>query len=155
VEGGALRGGYLWKETIGDIANRRTQYNLWKYQSSHGLGFHEYLQLAETLGAEPLFVVNCGMSHKEVAPMSDMEPYVQDALDAIEYANGPAESTWGAIRSKNGRKHPFPLKYVEIGNENGGKEFNERYARFYDAIKKQYPEMHLIANLWHGKPTSR
>jgi len=155
VEGETLAGAYRWKETIGDAANRRTQYNLWKYQSSHGLGFHEYLQLAETLGAEPLFVINCGMSHKEVAPMSDMPAYVQDALDAIEYANGPADSTWGAIRAKNGRKQPFHLRYIEIGNENGGKEYDERYALFYDAIKKQYPEIRLVANLWHGKPTSR
>jgi hypothetical protein len=155
VEGETLAGAYRWKETIGDVANRRTQYNLWKYTSTHGLGFHEYLQLAESLGAEPLFVINCGMSHKEVAPMSDMQPYVQDALDAIEYANGPEDSKWGALRAKNGHKTPFRLKYMQIGNENGGKEYNERYALLYDAIKKQYPEIRLIANLWHGKPTSR
>ena len=155
VEGETLATAYRWKETIGDAANRRTQYNLWKYQSSHGLGFHEYLQLAETLGAEPLFVVNCGMSHKEFAPLEKMDAYVQDALDAIEYANGPDDSTWGAARAKNGRKQPFHLKYIEIGNENGGKEYDERYALIYDAIKKRYPEMHLVANLWHGKPKSR
>jgi len=155
VEGETLATAYRWKETIGDVANRRTQYNLWKYTSSHGLGFHEYLQLAETLGAEPLFVINCGMSHKEVAPMSEMQPYVQDALDAIEYANGPEDSKWGGLRAKNGHKTPFRLKYMQIGNENGGKEYNERYALFYDAIKKQYPEIRLVADLWQGKPTSR
>ena len=155
VEGETLAGAYRWKETIGDVAARRTQYNLWKYHSTHGLGFHEYLQFAEALGAEPLFVVNCGMSHKEVAPMKEMDVWVQDALDAIEYANGPADSQWGAVRAKNGRKQPFRLKYIQIGNENGGKEYDERYALFYDAIKKRHPEMRVIANLWNGKPSSR
>ena len=155
VEGETLAGAYRWKETIGDVAGRRTQYNLWKYHSTHGLGFHEYLQFAEALGAEPLFVINCGMSHKEVAPMSAMDEWVQDALDAIEYANGPADSKWGAVRAKNGRQQPFRLKYIQIGNENGGPEYDERYALFYDAVKKRYPEMRIIANEWRGRPKSR
>jgi alpha-L-arabinofuranosidase len=155
VEGETLAGAYRWKETIGDLAERRTQYNLWKYTSTHGLGFHEYLQLAENLGAEPLFVINCGMSHKEVAPLEQMGEWVQDALDAIEYASGGDETKWGAVRAKNGRKQPFNLKYIQIGNENGGKEYDERYALFYDAIKKQYPQVHIVANLWRGKPGSR
>jgi alpha-L-arabinofuranosidase len=155
VEGETMATAYRWKQTIGDVARRRNHYNLWRYHSTHGLGYHEYLQFCEDLGAEPRFVINCGMSHRENVPMDKMGEYVQDALDAIEYANGPADSTWGAIRAKNGRKQPFHLKYIEIGNENGGKEYDERYALFYDAIKKQYPEIRLVANLWRGKPKSR
>ncbi|MEA2708599.1 MAG: hypothetical protein QOF78_1200 [Phycisphaerales bacterium] len=155
VEGETLADAYRWKETIGDVAARRTQYNLGKYHSTHGLGFHEYLQLAEHLGAEPLFVINCGMSHKQVAPMAEMQPWVQDALDAIEYANGAADSTWGARRAKAGHERPFHLRYIQIGNENDGKEYDARYALFYDAIKKQHPDVRIVANSWHGKPTTR
>ena len=86
---------YRWKQTIGDPSERRTQYNIWQYQATHGLGYHEYLQMCEDLGAEPLFVINCGMSHQENVPMDKMGEFVQDALDAIEYANGPAHSTLG------------------------------------------------------------
>jgi alpha-L-arabinofuranosidase len=109
--------------------------------------------MCEDLGAEPLFVINCGMSHKEVVPLDKMDEFVQDALDAIEYANGPVTSTWGALRAKHGHPAPFGLKYLEIGNENGGKAYAERYALFYRAIKDRYPTMHLIANDWGGVPT--
>jgi alpha-L-arabinofuranosidase len=111
--------------------------------------------MCEDLGAEPLFVINCGMSHKEVVPLDKMQEFVQDALDAIEYANGPVSSTWGALRAKNGHRAPFNLKYMEIGNENGGTAYHERYALFYDAIKAKHPQMHLIANEWSGTPTNR
>ena len=114
--------------------------------STNGLGFHEYLQLCEDLGAAPLFVINCGMSHKENVPMDKMGEWVQDALDAIEYANGPADSTWGSLRAKAGHPAPFDLRYMEIGNENGGPAYQERYALFYDAIKAKYPDMQLIGN---------
>jgi alpha-L-arabinofuranosidase len=87
--------------------------------------------------------------------MDKMQEYVQDALDAIEYANGPATSTWGAVRARNGHPAPFRLKYLEIGNENGGPAYHERYALFYDAIKARYPEIRLIANLWSGRPENR
>ena len=146
---------YRWKQTIGDPSERRTQYNLWQYHATHGIGYHEYLQMCEDLGAEPLFVINCGMSHKEVVPLDKMGEFVQDALDAIEYANGPVSSTWGALRAKNGHPAPFNLKYMEIGNENGGTAYQERYALFYDAIKAKYPQMHLIADEWSGRPTNR
>lgn len=159
VEGDTLDTAMRWKRTIGDLAQRRNQWNLWQYFSTNGLGFHEYLQLCEDLGAEPLFVVNCGMSHKEQreqpASAEGVEQYVQDALDAIEYANGPAESKWGSLRAKAGHPAPFSLKYLEIGNENGGRAYFERYALFYDAIKKKYPQMNLIANDWSGRPTNR
>ncbi len=146
---------YRWKQTIGDLSERRTQYNLWQYHATHGIGYHEYLQMCEDLGAEPLFVINCGMSHKEVVPLDKMGEFVQDALDAIEYANGPVSSIWGALRAKNGHCAPFNLKYMEIGNENGGTAYHERYALFYDAIKARYPQMHLVANEWRGTPTNR
>jgi alpha-L-arabinofuranosidase len=155
VEGDTMGLAYRWKQTIGDPAERRTQHNIWQYNATHGLGFHEYLQMCEDLGAEPLFVINCGMSHRENVPLDKMGEFVQDALDAIEYANGPVTSTWGAVRAKNGHPAPFNLKYMEIGNENGGSAYHERYALFYDAIKAKYPPMHLIADEWSGTPKNR
>jgi alpha-L-arabinofuranosidase len=152
VEGDTMALAYRWKQTIGDTAERRTQRNIWQYQATHGLGYHEYLQLCEDLHAEPLFVINCGMSHKENVPMNRMNEFVQDALDAIEYANGDPSTTWGAVRAKNGHPAPFNLKYMEIGNENGGRPYYERYALMYDAIKAKYPQMHLIADEWRGIP---
>jgi len=155
VEGDTMGLAYRWKQTIGDLSERRTQYNIWQYHATHGIGYHEYLQMSEDLGAEPLFVINCGMSHKENVPLDKMGEYVQDALDAIEYANGPVTSTWGAARARNGHRAPFNLKYMEIGNENGGAAYHERYALFYDAIKAKYPQMHLVADEWSGTPKNR
>ena len=154
VEGDTLKFATRWKTTIGDLSERRTQWNLWNYFSTNGLGFHEYLQWCEDLGAEPLFVINCGISHKENVPMDKMAEWVQDALDAIEYANGPADSKWGSLRAKAGHPAPFNLKYIEIGNENNFQDaaYQERYPLFYDAIKKHYPEMILIAD---GPTTKR
>ena len=150
VEGDRLAFAQRWKQTIGDLGDRRTQYNIWQYMSTNGLGYHEYLQLCEDLGAEPLFVINCGMSHRENVPKEQMAEWVEDALDAIEYANGPLDSTWGSLRAKAGHAPPFGLKYLEIGNENGGPAYNERYRLFYDAIKAKYPEMRLIADVRPG-----
>jgi len=155
VEGNDMKLAMRWKATIGDPALRRTQHNIWQYMSTNGLGYHEYLQLCEDLGAEPLFVINCGMSHRENVPMDRMGEFVQDALDAIEYANGPADSPWGARRAKAGHPAPFNMKFIEIGNENGGPAYHERYALFYDAIKAKYPKMNIVANDWGGKPTNR
>lgn len=155
VEGERMSTAYRWKTTIGPLQDRRTVYNLWQYQSTNGLGYHEYLQMCEDLNTDALFVINCGMSHQETVPMDQMAEYVQDALDAIEYANGPSTSTWGARRTANGHEAPFNLKYIQIGNENGGTAYNERYALFYDAIRAKYPEMRIVANDWGGPPTSR
>jgi alpha-L-arabinofuranosidase len=152
VEGDTLDLAYHWKQTIGIPSDRRNQYNIWQYYSTHGLGFHEYLQMCEDLGSEPLFVVNCGMSHHGNVPMDQLGPWVQDALDAVEYANGPTDSQWGALRAANGHTPPFNLKYMEIGNENGGEPYRERYAAFYKAIKAKYPAMRLIADEWAGIP---
>ena len=151
VEGDRLPNAFRWKQSIGDPAQRPGHWNLWGYRSTDGLGYHEYLQMCEDLGAEPLFVINCGMSHEEqgrqgVAEVPNLAEYVQDALDAVEYANGPVESRWGALRAKAGHPAPFGLKYMEIGNENGGPTYDEHYKLFYDAIKAKYPEMNLVAN---------
>jgi alpha-L-arabinofuranosidase len=151
VEGDTLEFAQRWKKTIGDVANRRNQWNIWHYFSTNGLGYHEYLQMCEDLKAEPLFVINCGMSHKEVVPLDKMGEWVQDALDAIEYANGPVDSKWGSLRAKAGHPAPFNLKYLEIGNENGGPAYQERYALFYDAIKARYPQITLIADVRTSK----
>lgn len=155
VEGESLKYSYRWKQTVGNIAGRQSMYDLWKYYSTNGLGFLEYLQMCEDMGATPLFVVNCGMSHTQIVPKDRMAPWVQDALDAVEYANGPVDSRWGSERAKNGHPAPFNLAYMEIGNENGGKAYEERYALFYDALKSKYPDIHLIANVWGGVPKSR
>ncbi len=152
VEGDTMALALRWKQTIGPLQDRRTQPNLWKYMSSNGLGYHEYLQMCEDLKTDALFVINCGMSHRENVPMEKMDEFVQDALDAIEYAIGPTTSTWGGLRAKNGHPKPFPLKYLQIGNENGGPAYEERYGLMYRAIKQKYPQIHLIANLWGGYP---
>lgn len=150
VEGETMDKMYQWKKTIGDVDARTPLWNIWKYFATHGLGYHEYLQMAEDLGAEPLFDINCGMSHKETIPMSQMGQWVQDALDAIEYANGPTNSYWGGLRAEAGHPAPFNLKYLEIGNENGGEAYRERWALMHKVIKEKHPEMQLIANHWQG-----
>ena len=150
VEGNTMAESYRWKQTIGPLHERRTQWNIWGYQATHGLGFHEYLQLCEDLKAEPLFCINVGMSHRENVPMDKMDEYVQDALDALEYANGPASSKWGAVRAKAGHPKPFGMRFMEIGNENGGPAYKERWPLFVKAIKAKYPEVRLVANHWAG-----
>ncbi len=158
VNGDSLTNMYQWKRTIGPIGDRRLQHNLWGYYVDNGLGYYEYLQMCEDIGTEPLFVINCGMdvfSVGDSVPLAQMGPYVQDALDAIQYANGPTNSTWGALRAAAGHPAPFNLKYIEIGNENGGSAYNDRYALFYDAIKTNYPDVHIIADNWGGLPVSR
>src|ERR1039458_7408408 len=155
VEGDDMAHMNHWKDTIGNIDARTPLYNIWGYWATHGLGFHEYLQLSEDLGAAPLFCINVGMSHHENIPLDRMGPWVQDALDAIEYANGSANSLWGAARARNGHPAPFNLKYMEIGNENGGPAYHERWALFYDTIKAKYPQMRLVADEWSGRPTNR
>jgi alpha-L-arabinofuranosidase len=156
VEGDYLTNAFRWKQTIGDLGNRKTVRDFWGYYVNNGLGFHEYLQMCEDLGAEPLFVISCGIDwNGNTVSLPQMGPWVQDALDAIEYANGPTNSTWGALRAAAGHPVPFNLKYMEIGNENGGTAYNSRYALFYDAIKTNYPDIHIVANNWGSLPTSR
>jgi alpha-L-arabinofuranosidase len=150
VEGDDFAHMYHWKTTVGHIDTRTPLWNIWTYHATQGLGYHEYLQLSEDLGAEPLFCINIGMSHKETVPMDRMAQWVQDALDAIEYANGPVDSVWGSMRAAAGHPAPFNLKYLEIGNENGGYPgYVERWKLFHRAIKAKYPAIKLIANGWN------
>ena len=150
VEGEDLAHMNNWKKTIGNVDTRTPLWNIWGYNATHSLGYHEYLQLSEDLGAEPLFCINAGISHREVVPMDQMGQWIQDALDAIEYANGPVTSVWGSIRAKNGHLAPFNLKYLEIGNENGMAPYAERWELFVKAIHDKYPDIVLIANEWAG-----
>jgi alpha-L-arabinofuranosidase len=149
VEGDDFAHMLHWKNTIGDVDSRTPLWNIWGYNATHGLGYYEYLQLAEDLGSEPLFCINVGMSHKETIPLDRMDQWVQDALDAIEYANGPTNSLWGAKRAAAGHPAPFNLKYMEIGNENGGfRGYVEHYRLFYHAIRAKYPEIKFVADGW-------
>ena len=155
VEGDKLANAFRWKKSLGDVSERPGHWNLWGYTSTDGLGYHEYLLFCEDLGAEPVYCINAGISHSDVVPLDQMGEYVQDALDAIEYANGDVTTTWGARRAAAGHPAPFNLKYLEVGNENGGANFNDRYALFHDAIRAKYPEIRLIVPLWGGTPSSR
>ena len=135
-----------WKNTIGNIDTRTPLWNIWGYYATHGLGFYEYLQLAEDLGAEPLFCLNVGMSHHETIPLDRMDQWVQDALDAVEFANGPTNSLWGARRAQMGHPAPFNLKYLEIGNENGGPDYLARWPLYVNALRAKYPYLQFISN---------
>ncbi len=144
VEGDDRAHMYRWKTTIGDIDSRIPLWNTWGYNTTQGLGFFEYLQMCEDLGAEPLFCINDGMTLHDSIPLNEMGPWIQDALDAIEYANGPTNSVWGSLRAKAGHPAPFNLKYMEIGNENGGPDYVQRWPLLANAIRAKYPAMHLI-----------
>jgi alpha-L-arabinofuranosidase len=165
VQGNERETAFRWKNTIGDLVFRAGHYDApWSYWSSDSMGFHEYLLLCERLGAAPMYVTYAGMTwtpgskspfgvlqqHKISVgdfPMDEMDPIVQDAVDAIEYANGPVTSKWGALRAKAGHPAPFGLKYVEIGNEDGHNAlYTDRYVLIYKAIKERFPEVQIIAN---------
>jgi alpha-L-arabinofuranosidase len=149
VEGDRMQNALRWRDTLGDVAERPARWCVWNYTSTQGLGLHEYLLMCEDLGAEPMLVVNCGMAcqyrNGDHIPLDELDEWIEDALAAIEYAIGPPTSKWGALRAKNGHPEPFPLRFVSIGNENWGPIYEERYARFYDAIKARYPQIQLIA----------
>lgn len=139
-----------WKETVGDVATRRSFWSFWGYGTTNGMGFHEYLQFCEDLQAEPVYVVNCGITNQSRRPryqdIMEMDKLAQDALDAIAYATAPADSAWGALRKANGHPEPFRLRYIEIGNENYGYEYFRRYEYFYKAIREKYPEVTILAS---------
>jgi alpha-L-arabinofuranosidase len=142
-----------WKNTIGNIDSRTPLWNIWGYNATQSLGFYEYLQMAEDLGAAPLFDINVGMSHKETVPLDRMDQWVQDALDAVDFANGPTNSLWGARRALMGHPAPFNLKYIEIGNENGGPDYVERWPLVAKALRAKYPELQFIMNTdLRGRP---
>ena len=155
VEGRSLSTAFRWKKSLGDVSERPGHAAYWDYLSTDGLGYHEYLLFCEDLRAAPVFCINAGISHSDVVPLDQMDEYVQDALDAIEYANGGLDTTWGARRVAAGHPEPFNLQYIEIGNENGGPDFNDRYALFHDAIRAKYSEIQLIVPVWGGTPSSR
>lgn len=145
IEGDDIAHMYHWKDTIGDIDKRKPLWNTWGYNTTQGLGFYEYLQLCEDLGCEPVFGINCGMALNEHSvPLSEMGPWVQDALDAVEYANGPTNSVWGSRRAQAGHPAPFNLKYIEIGNENGGPDYVARWPLMVNAIHTRYPDIQFI-----------
>jgi alpha-N-arabinofuranosidase len=158
VEGRRLVNRYRWKTTIGDVAERQTIVNRWNdefdhrpapdYFQSFGLGFYEYFQLAEDIGASPLPILNCGMAcqfnSSELAQLSDTKEYIQDALDLIEFANGPATSPWGKLRAAMGHPSPFHLTMIGVGNEQWGPPYIERYKLFAAALKDKHPEINLV-----------
>jgi alpha-L-arabinofuranosidase len=150
VEGATLENRVQWKQTVGDIASRPGHWNLWGYHATDGLGFHEYLQMCEDLGARALYVINVGMSCQGrggmVASREDLQKYLQEALDALEYALGPTTSRWGTMRAANGHPAPFPLSYIEIGNENGGPDYQRAYRYIQSGIKRAYPGITTIAD---------
>lgn len=159
VEGRTLAQRYQWKKTVGDVDKRETLINRWNTEFDHkpapdyfqtfGLGFFEYFQLSEDLGAQPLPILSCGMACQfntgELVPMDELDPYVQDALDLIEFANGGIETPWGRIRSEMGHPKPFNLKLIGVGNEQWGPQYIERFKVFEKAIKSKYPKMTIVS----------
>jgi alpha-N-arabinofuranosidase len=158
VEGRLLATRYRWKNTVGDIAQRQTIVNRWNnefdqrpapdYFQSFGLGFYEYFQLAEDIGAKPLPILNCGMAcqfnSSETAALDQLDEYVQDALDLIEFANGPVTSPWGKLRVEMGHPEPFHLTMIGVGNEQWGPRYVERYKVFAAVLKSKHPEIELV-----------
>lgn len=149
VEGATLENRMRWKESIGDPMQRRSEWIRWNYHSSWGMGYHEFLQFCEDLGAKAMYVANVGMScvGNNGDYTDDLEPFVQDIKDAIEYAIGDVTTTWGAKRAAAGHPEPFPLAYVELGNEQFGSIYAERYEYFYSRLKPLYPDITFICTL--------
>jgi alpha-L-arabinofuranosidase len=159
VEGSVLARRYQWKNTIGPIEDRHLLIDRWNYEFQHrptpdyfqsfGLGFYEYFQLCEDIGAQPLPILNCGMACQfnsgELCPMDELQPYIQDALDLIEFANGDTNTTWGAKRAALGHPEPFHLKMLGVGNEQWGQQYIDRYTVFAQALKEKYPDIQLVS----------
>ena len=152
VEGISLENRFEWKKTLGDPAARSGEYSTWGYRCSYGFGYYEILQFCEDIGAKAMFVCNVGLGCQyrmgDASPENKIAYYLDDCMDAIEYAIGDVTTEWGAKRAEQGHPAPFPLQYVEIGNENWGDEYDKRFDIFYTAIKEKYPELTLISN--HG-----
>lgn len=160
AEGLTLDNRVKWKETIGDPVTRPGEYDLWGYRNTYGFGYHEFLQFCEDTGADGMFVCNAGMSclfrNGDYVQGDELEPLIQEALDAIEYAIGDAKTTkWGALRAENGHPEPFPLKYVEVGNENVFWRYAQNYNRFHKAIKAAYPQITVITALMFSEDIKR
>lgn len=150
VEGTTPSTAMRFRDTVGPAWERPSKLFVWHYRSTLGLGFHEYLQLCEDLGMEPLYVCNCGMTcqgRKSVLLEGEaLDEMVQDTLDAIEYAIGSKESKWGRLRASMGHPEPFKMTYLEIGNENWGPDYEKRYNMIYKKVKELYPQIKTIAN---------
>lgn len=158
AHGDGLENIYRWKETIGPIEQRKEQKNIWRYHQSKGLGFFEYFQFCEDIGAKPLPVLAAGVccqnsgnargTGQQGLPLEAMPAYIQDVLDLIEYANGPATSAWGAKRAEAGHPEPFHLQYIGIGNEDAQTPvFRERFKMIYDAVRAKYPEITIVGTV--------
>jgi alpha-N-arabinofuranosidase len=161
VEGRDLATRYQWKKSIGDIDDRKTIISRWNqeikgrfmpdYYQTFGLGFMEYFLTAEDIGASPLPILNCGMACEfntsELVPLDQLEPYLQDALDLIEFANGGTDTKWGKLRADLGHPKPFNLKMIGVGNEQWGPQYVERWKIFTKAIKDKYPDIKLVSSL--------
>lgn len=159
VEGRDLTNRYQWKTTVGPVDDRKVIMNRWNveignrqapdYFQSFGLGFYEYFLLAEDLGAEPLPILNCGMSCQfnaaEVVPLEELDQYIQDALDLIEFANGETTTKWGMLRAEMGHPGKFNLKFIGIGNEQWDEQYIERYRIFEKALKDKHPEIKIVS----------
>ncbi len=159
VEGRTLEQRYQWKKTVGSVDDRETLINRWNVEFDHkktpdyfqtfGLGFFEYFQLAEDIGAEPLPVLSCGIACQfntgELVPLAELDPYVQDALDLIEFANGATTTKWGKLRADMGHPQPFNLKMIGVGNEQWGPDYISRYKVFEKAIRANYPNIKIIS----------
>lgn len=163
VEGTDLATRYQWKNTIGPVENRPVNENRWHYTfrhrffpdyfQSYGLGFYEYFLLSEEIGAEPLPVLNVGLScqyqnrdPKAHVPLDSLQPYIDDALDLIEFANGPADSKWGKVRADMGHPEPFNMKYIGIGNEQWDADYTTRLEPFIKAIRSKYPDVRIVGS---------
>lgn len=150
LEGTSIANRFDWKKTVGPLVDRPGHEGAWSYRSSDGLGLLEYLEWCEDLGVEPVLAVYAGYSlnGEHVATGKDMEPYVQSALDEIEYVTGDASTPWGAVRARHGHPAPFKLHYIEIGNEDyfdKSGSYNARFDQFAKAIRKRYPQYQLIS----------
>ena len=159
VEGKDLTNRYQWKTTVGNVHDRKLIMNRWNvefprrsapdYYQTFGLGFYEYFLLSEDLGAEPLPILNCGMACQfnsgEVVAMEELQPYINDALDLIEFANGSITTTWGKLRNEMGHPSPFNLKYIGVGNEQWEPQYIERYKVFEKAILAKYPNIKIVS----------
>ena len=159
VEGSVLSRRYQWKHTLGPIEERPLLINRWNYEFLHrptpdyyqsfGLGFFEYFQLCEDIGAAPLPILNCGMACQfnsgELCPPDELTNYIQDALDLVEFANGPVDSVWGAKRAALGHPAPFNLKMMGVGNEQWGSNYIQHYKAFAKVLKARYPDLQLVS----------
>lgn len=158
VEGATYENRVKWKETLGDPMTRRGEWDVWGYRATWGMGYHEFLQFCEDLGMDAMFVNNAGMSCSVrngdfVSSDADMEAVVQDFRDAIDYALGdPSKNRWAKMRAEAGHPNPFPLKYVEIGNENVGPEYVTHFNYIFKRLKAEYPQITFINTLGHTDP---